>query len=315
MLICFVRFNKEVAVLVEQIPKGKVSTYGDIARALGDVVASRTIYNILNNQLDGTTPIHRVVTARGEAAYSRSLQMLKEEGVPVRDKKVRNVPDHLFSDFRSEPILRKLREEQEKLASKVSLEDGFKEVKSVGGIDVAYKDEKAFAACVVMNSEGTKIIEERRLSGKVSFPYVSTYLSYRELPMVKKVYANLKEKPDVLMIDGNGILHPRRIGIASHAGVEMNVPTIGIAKRLLMGKLGKVPEKIGDFSSILHEGSVLGMALKSSKSENYVYVSPGHMVSMRTSLELSKKLCFHRVPEPTRRAHRMAAELRRERTK
>jgi deoxyribonuclease V len=313
MLIFPVRFNREVAVLVEQIPKGKVSTYGDIARALGDVVASRTVYNILTNQLDGTTPIHRVVTARGEAAYSRNLQILKEEGVPVKDRKVRNVPDHLFSDFKSSRVLERLREEQEELASKVSLEDGIKEVRSVGGVDVAYKDDKAFAACVVMDSEGTSVIEERKLSGKVSFPYVSTYLSYRELPMVKKVYANLKEKPDVLMVDGNGILHPRRIGIASHAGIEMNIPTIGVAKRLLLGRLGKVPEKIGDFGSVLHDGAVLGMALKSSKSENYVYISPGHMVSMRTSLELSRKLCFHRVPEPIRRAHRMASELKRNR--
>ncbi len=314
MLFCLVRFNKEVAVLVEQIPKGKVSTYGDIARALGDVVASRTVYNILTNQLDGATPIHRVVTARGEAAYSRNLQILKEEGVPVKDKKVRNVTDHLFSDFKSSRILKKLSEEQEELASKVSLDDGFKEIRSVGGVDVAYDNDKAFAACVVMDSEGTSIIEERRLSGKVSFPYVSTYLSYRELPMVMKVYGNLREKPDVLMVDGNGILHPRRMGIASHAGVQLNIPTVGVAKKLLLGKLGKIPEKIGDFGSVLHNGSVLGMALKSSKSDNYVYISPGHKVSMRTSLELCKKLCFHRVPEPIRRAHRMAAELKRRRS-
>ena len=314
MLFCLVRFSKEVAVLVEQIPKGMVSTYGDIARALGDVVASRTVYDILTNQLDGTTPIHRVVTAKGEAAYSRNLQILKEEGVPVRNKKVRDVQDHLFSDFKSSRILEKLREEQEELASRVSLEDGFKEIESVGGVDVAYHNDKAFAACVVMDADGTSIIEERRLSGEVFFPYVSTYLSYRELPMVKKVYGNLKEKPTILMVDGNGILHPRRIGIASHAGIELNVPTVGVAKRLLMGKLGKVPEKIGDFGSILHNGSVLGMALKSSKSDKYVYISPGHKVSMRTSLELSKKLCFHRVPEPIRRAHRMAAELKRERS-
>lgn len=308
------RFRKELSAMVEQIPEGMVSTYGDIARAIGDVVASRTIYSLLQEEWDGGLPIHRVVTSRGEAALSRYLQMLKEEGVPVGNRKVRNLKDHLFKDFKSERILAKLREKQEELASKVSLEDGFKRVRTVGGIDVAYKGDSAFAACVILDVEKMKLVEERRLSGKVSFPYVSTYLSYRELPMIKKIFNRLKTKPDVLMIDGNGILHPRRIGIASHAGLELNVPTIGVTKRLLLGKLGKTPKKIGDFSSIIHEGCVLGMALKSSKSDRYVFVSPGHMISMKSALDLSRKLCFHRIPEPTRRAHRMATELRNKRT-
>jgi len=309
-----VRFRKELSAMVEQIPEGMVSTYGDIARAIGDVVASRTIYSLLQEEWDGGLPIHRVVTSRGEAALSRYLQMLKEEGVPVENRKVRNLKDHLFKDFKSERILAKLREKQEELASKVSLEDGFKRVRTVGGIDVAYKGDSAFAACVILDVEKMKLVEERRLSGKVTFPYVSTYLSYRELPMIKKIFKRLKTKPDVLMIDGNGILHPRRIGIASHAGLELNVPTIGVTKRLLLGKLGKTPKKIGDFSSIIHEGCVLGMALKSSKSDRYVFVSPGHMISMKSALDLSRKLCFHRIPEPTRRAHRMATELRNKRT-
>ncbi|TET89959.1 MAG: endonuclease V [Methanomassiliicoccales archaeon] len=308
------RFRKELSAMVEQIPEGMVSTYGDIARAIGDVVASRTIYSLLQEEWDGGLPIHRVVTSRGEAALSRYLQMLKEEGVPVENRKVRNLKDHLFKDFKSERILAKLREKQEELASKVSLEDGFKRVRTVGGIDVAYKGDSAFAACVILDVEKMKLVEERRLSGKVTFPYVSTYLSYRELPMIKKIFKRLKTKPDVLMIDGNGILHPRRIGIASHAGLELNVPTIGVTKRLLLGKLGKTPKKIGDFSSIIHEGCVLGMALKSSKSDRYVFVSPGHMISMKSALDLSRKLCFHRIPEPTRRAHRMATELRNKRT-
>lgn len=310
-----VRFSKEVAQLVDQIPKGMVSTYGEIARAMGDVVASRTVYNILSDQVDGTAPIHRVVTARGEATYSRHLQVLKEEGIPVKGRKVRDIPDHLFKDFKSSGILGKLREEQEELASKVILKDAFKTVKTVGGIDVAYAADNAYAACVVLDSEGSEIIEERRLSGKATFPYISTYLSYRELPMVKRIYARLKTKPDVLMIDGNGILHPRRIGIASHVGLELDVPTMGVAKRLLLGRLGKVPEKMGDFGSIIQDGSVIGMALKTSKSDNYVYISPGHKISIRSSLELAKKLCFHRIPEPIRRAHRMATELRNVRTK
>ncbi|MCK4445441.1 MAG: MGMT family protein, partial [Thermoplasmata archaeon] len=131
------RFTREVTGLVEQIPKGKISTYGDIARALGDVVASRTVYAIIKDRVDGAAPIHRVVRANGEAPYSRHLQILEEEGVPVRRQKVRNVPDHLFTDFKSSQILVKLREEQEALASKVSLEDGFQKASTIGGIDVA----------------------------------------------------------------------------------------------------------------------------------------------------------------------------------
>jgi deoxyribonuclease V len=313
--LSFVNFSKEVAGLVDQIPSGMISTYGEIAKALGDVVASRTVYTILSQEVDGATPKHRVVTARGEAAYSRYLQVLKEEGVPIRNKRVKDLPDHLFKDFKSSKVLNKMRKEQEKLAAKVSLEDGFKASRYLGGVDVAYDGDNAYAACVVLDADKMKLEEERRLSGKVSFPYVSTYLSYRELPMIKKIYAKLKKKPDVLMVDGNGILHPRSIGIASHVGIELNIPTIGVAKRLLMGRIGKVPEKIGDFGSIIHEGKVIGMALKTSKSDNYVYVSPGHKVSMKSALELSKKLCYHRFPETIRRAHRMAGELKRKRTK
>jgi deoxyribonuclease V len=309
-----VKFSKEVSGLVGQIPSGKISTYGEIAKALGDVRASRTIYIMLTQEVDGTTPIHRVVSAKGEAAFTRYLQVLKEEGVPIRNKRVEDIPEHLFTDFKSTRILEKLSAEQEKLASKLSLEDGFDEVRTLGGVDVSYNDNDAFAACVVLDAEELKLVEERRLSGKVTFPYVSTYLSYRELPMIKKIYAKLKNKPDVLMVDGNGILHPRRMGIASHVGIELDIPTIGVAKRLLMGRLGKVPEKIGDFGSIIHDGKVIGMALKTTKSDNYVYVSPGHKVSMKSALELSKKLCFHHYPETIRRAHRMAAELRKERT-
>ncbi|MEE9223169.1 MAG: endonuclease V [Thermoplasmata archaeon] len=309
------KFSKEVAGLVDQIPFGMVSTYGEIARALGDVIASRTIYATLSQGIDGNIPIHRVVTARGEAAYSRHLQTLKEEGVPIRDKRVRDVSEHLFKDFKSSGILEKMRKEQERLAAKVSLEDGFDASRLIGGVDVAYDGDNAYAGCVILDAEKMKLVEERRLSGKVSFPYVSTYLSYRELPMIKRIYSKLKNKPDVLMVDGNGILHPRRIGIASHVGIELDIPTIGVAKRLLLGRLGKVPEKIGDFSSIIHKGKVVGMALKTSKSDNYVYVSPGHKVSMKSALELSKKLCYHRLPEAIRRAHRMASELKRVRTK
>jgi deoxyribonuclease V len=310
-----VKFTKEVAGLVDQIPSGMVSTYGEIAKALGDVVASRTVYTILSQKVDGTTPLHRVVTARGEATYYRHLQVLKEEGVPIRNKRVGNVPEHLFKNFKSSKILEKMRKEQERQAAKVSLEDGFDASRNIGGVDVAYDENNAYAACVVLDAEKMKLVEERRLSGKVSFPYVSTYLSYRELPIIKKIYARLKKKPDVLMVDGNGILHPRRIGIASHVGIELDIPTIGVAKRLLLGRLGKVPKKIGDFGSIIYDGKVVGMALKTSKSDNYVYVSPGHMVSMKSALELSKKLCYHRFPETIRRAHRMAGELKRERTK
>ncbi len=309
------KFSKEVAGLVDQIPSGMVSTYGEIARALGDVIASRTIYATLSQGIDGNIPKHRVVTARGEAAYSGHLQTLQEEGVLIRDRRVRDVSEHLFKDFKSSGILEKMRKEQERLAAKVSLEDGFDASRLIGGVDVAYDGDNAYAGCVILDAEKMKLVEERRLSGKVSFPYVSTYLSYRELPMIKRIYSKLKNKPDVLMVDGNGILHPRRIGIASHVGIELDIPTIGVAKRLLLGRLGKVPEKIGDFSSIIHKGKVVGMALKTSKSDNYVYVSPGHKVSMKSALELSKKLCYHRLPEAIRRAHRMASELKRVRTK
>ena len=130
----------------------------------------------------------------------------------------------------------------------------------------------------------------------MDFPYIPTYLAYREIPIITKIIEKLEQKPDMVMVDGNGILHPFGIGIASHLGVVMNIPTIGVAKGLLCGE-----EKNG---IITINGSLSGYALHHSKKP--IFVSPGHRVSTETALKIVKHFLRYRLPEPIRHAHILA---------
>ena len=132
--------------------------------------------------------------------------------------------------------------------------------------------------------------------------FISTYLSFREFPVIEKLFKMLENRPTVLMIDGNGVLHPRGAGIASHAGVLLDIPAIGVAKTLLCG------EVTGD--KVMYEGRLIGNALKSGKAKNPVYVSPGHKISFETARSVVKSFCKYRIPEPVRQAHILSLELR-----
>jgi len=207
-------------------------------------------------------------------------------------------------------LLSQLRNEQKILAERVSIEDDFGEIKLVAGVDVGYpakkaglrreKEELVVGAGVVMNYKTFKVVEELSLTMSVDFPYIPTYLSFREKPVLKSVLSNLKNKPDVVMVDGNGILHPLGIGIASHIGVEMDIPTIGIAKKYLCGEVrGK-----GRLRPVILNGEVRGYAfLPFHHLKRPIYISPGHKISLESALEITKKFCFYRIPEPVRRAH------------
>ena len=137
-----------------------------------------------------------------------------------------------------------------------------------------------------------------------------SYLGYREIPIYQKIIEQVDE-PAILMVDGNGILHPYGIGIASHLGIEMKMSAIGVAKSKFCGNLSAEPTKVGESQQIILDKKEIGHALKTSARAKPIYVSPGHNISMASALKIVKNTARLKLPEPTRLAHLEATEMRR----
>lgn len=209
-------------------------------------------------------------------------------------------------------VLEKMREEQLTLSKKIILHDDFNEIKRICGIDVAYFDESAICALSIMDPDDNEVIETKINSTKVVFPYVPTYLALREFSAMKDLANTLDRKSDILFVDGNGILHPRKCGLASYLGNKLGLITIGIAKSLLCGELKNEPMSIGEHSEVVCDGEIRGFGLKTSKSTKLTFVSPGHRVSLESSLALTKRFSDGKMPGPLRRAHALAEEIKKE---
>jgi deoxyribonuclease V len=309
-------FTEYFYSLVKQIPKGKVSTYGELARALGDIRASRAVGRMLNqNPYAPIVPCHRVVMSDGAlggfgGGVAKKIQLLKKEDVRISHDRILNFDKFVFKDFKSDYPLKKLREEQKRLKNYVNLEEDFSNIETIGGVDVAYKA-KGFGACSVFDYKSRSILEEKTCESEIDIPYIPTYLAFRELPVIERLIKKVKKRPTLLLIDGNGILHPFQMGIASHVGVKLNIPTIGVAKNLLCGNVKSEVTQVGEYSEVEFEGKVIGYALKSSaRAKKLIYVSPGHKVSFETSLNVVKRFCIHKLPEPIRNAHILATKAK-----
>ena len=288
--------------LVKQIPRGKISTYKQIAISLGDPIAARAVGQVLseNERLD-EIPCYRVIHTDGRVGKYRlgekeKIKRLKKDGVKIISEKVVNFNEVLFTNFKTDRPLMKLREEQEKLRKKVKIiKPKLPKKIRVAGVDVSYKERKAKAAIVVMDLE-FNVLKEKTITCNVNFPYIPTYLSYREAPIILKLLKTVNDEFDVLLIDGNGILHPRRFGLASHVGVLLNKPTIGVAKSLLMGKVK---------DTLVYDGDeVIGAEL--SFGGKPIYVSAGHLIDLETSVEIVRKFTKKYEPEVLKLAHKLA---------
>ena len=179
----------------------------------------------------------------------------------------------------------------------------------VAGIDTAYSNSRAFVSVVIMEYRDLTIVEAKSLVTDTHFPYIPTLLAFREAPPIIKVLSKLKIKPCVYLIDGHGLAHPYRCGLASYVGVMANVPTIGIAKKLLCGSIGKFNEQ--NYAPILDNGEIVGAAIYTKTKSNPVYVSVGNMVCLDTAINIVKHCIKHyRIPEPIREAHKRANDLR-----
>ena len=176
-----------------------------------------------------------------------------------------------------------LAEKQRQMARRVVLTDKFGKIRRVGGCDVSLRRSRrsadGAAAVVVMTYPTLEVVEIVTVRGRVEFPYIPGFLSFRELPLVAKAFARLGEPPDLLILDGQGLAHPRRFGLACHAGVELGLPTIGCAKSLLCGKFEPFDLCRGERSPLLLDGEKVGYALCTRNRVRPVFVSPGHRIS------------------------------------
>jgi len=294
--------------LVRQIPKGKISSYGAVAEALGDKIASRAVGHMMNqNPNADTMPCFRIVHSDGKLGgfglgIDDKIRRLKEDNILVEGEKIVNFNNMMYKDFKTSYPLKKLREEQINLSKKVNLKDTFSEVKTVAGFDVAYPKsefDNACGACVVMDYKTKDIIEKKTIFWETDFPYISTYLFYREFPVINELINNLKSNPTVFLFDGSGILHPYGIGIATQTGIKLNKPSIGVAKSLLYGKIeGNVVKIDNEKKGFLFYSS--------KKSKTPIYVSPGNNISFDSCLKIVKNLAIYKIPEPLRQAHILA---------
>jgi deoxyribonuclease V len=312
------KVDADVAGLVfkatSQIPKGMVSTYGDIAAALGDKIAARAVGEILSkNPTPIVVPCHRVVYSSGETGWydgyghgaERKVELLRSEGVRVENGTVADFQRLRFRDFRIPAVLEELREEQDSVRTKVVEEDDFGRADLVAGLDVSYSGNRAFAAVSVHDRRTGKLVEERTAESEVKFPYIPTFLSYREIPALRPLIEGGKDI--IYLVDGQGTLHPRGAGIASHIGVCLDVPTVGAAKSLLVGEVSE-PDR--ERSPIMLDGAVRGYRL--GRGKKATYVSVGHRVSLDTAVDICEKLLDRGIPAPLRSAHEKANQARRE---
>ena len=291
---------REIAMLVSQIPQGSVSTFADIAEALGDPHAATAVFRILTNApVEGN---HRVVRADGAVPRAGMTARLRRDGVTVSRSRVDELDRIRWREFRGPRTLAHLREEQERLAATVETTDRFAGARRIAAFDVAYDGDDATAAAVVMDAKNEAVLQQVAIHTKVDFPYIPGYLGYRELPCIEACYRRLDTVPDLLMIDGHGLLHPARFGVACFAGVRLDRPSIGVAKSLLVGRIGPPPKRAGDWADVRVDGETMGAALRSGRSRRLIYVSIGHRVSLATALRTTKQLCTTRIPEPLRRA-------------
>lgn len=284
--------------LVKQIPEGMVSTYGDLANALGDRFASRAAGEMLFQAPQSEEiPIHRVVFADGSVGNSAHLverrqriSMLQEEGVRVQGERVLEFDDVRFDRFRTDMPLEKIRKEQVELQKYIE-EDGFDNNVTLAAFDVSYSSRRSYGVMVEQKKSGFRI---STTIGIARFPYISGYLAYREFPVIRKLFHPGNQ---MLLIDGNGTLHPRRMGLATFSGILLDSPSIGVAK----SKTGLARGE---------EDLIINNRIEGHQLSNKVIVSPGNRISLNGAMDFYRRNFDSKYPEILRVAHKETVKLR-----
>ncbi len=332
----------ELKSLLRQIPYGRVATYGQIAQALGSMHAAKWVASwLISEPASDDCPTHRVVRADGSVGEYRMRSAaqqsaaLRVEGVLLEAGRV-DLERHGFNGFQSAAPLKQLADWQLELAQQISIETPptVREAVSkagsdrphpvlgtpnycVGGVDVSYvTPTHAVAAYVLVDLLSGELVWSKTREQVIDFPYISGFLALRELPallpLLDEVAASGK-LAEIVLVDGHGILHPRRMGIASHLGVITGLSTIGVGKTLSIGDVDLQGIQPGEARPIIYEGKIiLGTALRPLAGQKPVFYSPGHRIDLATAnLVVSRLSQQYRLPAPTYWADRISREAAR----
>lgn len=193
-----------------------------------------------------------------------------------------------------------LKKEQLKLKEKIEVRDGFDKIKLIAGADCYPLNHKLIACVTVCEYPSLKLIETKTYLLNDPLPYLSGFLAYREMPAIIEAFNQLDNEPDLILVKGAGIAHPRKIGMASHLGLVLNKPTIGLTQKLLVGKVEQ--------GKIILDNEIVGFEIKTREHANPIYVSPGHLVSLGSALNMIKETIIppHKMPEPLHLARKFS---------
>lgn len=308
---------------IAQIPVGKVATYGQIAVSLGDRLASRWIgEQLLHGSAAQLEAAHRVVRAGGKLGLFHTgdpadkARLLRSEGVVVDGDDV-SLAEYEFCDFSGAAPLVDLRDWQQSLAAQNQLSELPEVPTLVAGLDVSYDGEEGVVAYVLFDYATRELVWSQTTRQPVRFPYITSYLSYRELAFHLSVLAMAQQAnrlADVLLVDGSGVLHPRRAGIASMLSALTGLPTIGITKKHLCGSFSAgdlSADRFCDLTISGHAGtSKLGAAiLPTRKTKRPIFVSPGGLIDFdQAEAIVTHFMVGKRLPTPIAAADRLSRD-------
>ncbi|HEV3146974.1 MAG TPA: deoxyribonuclease V [Gemmataceae bacterium] len=203
---------------------------------------------------------------------------------------------------------------QRKMASRIDARVPLTRMELIAGADIGYdvQTKKMYATVLVFRLADDQVIETQDVILKTKFPYVPGLLTFREAPALLKAFAKLKTTPDVVMIDGQGLAHPRRIGLASHVGLWLDLPTIGCAKSRLIGTYKEPAKKAGSLSALMDKDEQLGYVVRTRERVKPLFISVGHKIDLASAVYVVLSCVRrYRIPEPTRLADIRVGELRR----
>ncbi len=202
---------------------------------------------------------------------------------------------------------------QKSLRDKVILRELDNRIRYIAGLDVCYAKGSStiWAGVIVLDFPSLVKIEEKWSQKKANFPYIPGLLSFREIPVLLDALREIELEPDLIFCDGQGVAHPRGLGLASHLGILLNKPTIGCAKSLLIGEFDPVGEDRGDYVYLRYQDRVIGAVVRTRSRVKPVFISPGYGVMLEDCIRFVLEACSHyRIPEPTRQAHLLVNSVR-----
>lgn len=193
---------------------------------------------------------------------------------------------------------------QNELKKKIQLKRKWKKLEKIAAIDVAYKKDKAIAGVLIFSYPELRLLERASALSSVKFPYIPGLLTFREGPCIVNALKKVKQKIDLLLFDGQGIAHPRKMGIATHLGIYLNISSVGCAKSKLIGDYEDLPNEDKAVAPLYYKDELIGFAIRTKKNTRPIFVSPGNLVDFETALKIVLTCCRgHRIPEPLRLAH------------